>query len=478
MEKRIQVDVIGFPTPFSNEQLSDIRTKLENQLSELCLSDAEEKVYFTLSRKKENNEFLTDEELEVLKKLEQRKRDSKLLIDNAHILQNQMLLWGGYSAGICYMKDSWEDLFNENPLNTLKRIRQTLNSGHHSVYDHQQINLLLTGIPKIMAMFLNNEGQYTTSEKSARYTKMNDISDKEKELYYKWLEIIKSRVLEEYGYLGKYNPKFTPTGAEKIGQENARYMTSVGTPTTMEYSTSYRQLNYLYSWLEDFGRQGDSNFVQFILPFFEDFKTALEIKNEFLSYESDGKKVLLEPGLHKNEKNRGYSLLVDLERHNATKEVFDYVYTLKYKVSFASLAQFHRYRPARCTMAILDEPEYFVPPIVKGTHSLKSLESEWLADISKVADLYPQGMKVSVCETGTLDQFIEKGKERACINAQQETREMYLYLVRYLYNNLLVSNPYWAKYLKPYLGMRCTYPDYRCPASCKLPHDVKEKIKI
>ena len=43
-------------------------------------------------------------------------------------------------------------------------------------------------------MVLNNEHQYTTSEKSARYTKMK-LSQKEQLVYDKWLEMFKNRII-------------------------------------------------------------------------------------------------------------------------------------------------------------------------------------------------------------------------------------------------------------------------------------------
>ena len=84
------------------------------------------------------------------------------------------------SKGI-FVYDSFEAILAEPVENTQKRVSQTLKSGHHSVYDHPTYNLALEEIPKILAMILNNEGMYTTSEKSARYTKMK-LEDKEKEI--------------------------------------------------------------------------------------------------------------------------------------------------------------------------------------------------------------------------------------------------------------------------------------------------------
>ena len=86
----------------------------------------------------------------------------------------------GKIAGVCYDKEGFEHLLKEDIENTKKRINNTLNNGHHSVYDHIMINFNIKGIPKILAMVLNNEHQYTTSEKSGRYTNVtynNSISN-------------------------------------------------------------------------------------------------------------------------------------------------------------------------------------------------------------------------------------------------------------------------------------------------------------
>ena len=96
--------------------------------------------------------------------------------------KEEAINFSGKSAGICYMPDSLETLFSEPIEKTEKRAKGTLASGHHSVFGHVTYNLSLEGIPKILAMILNNEKIYNTSEKSARYTKM-EPSDKEKALY-------------------------------------------------------------------------------------------------------------------------------------------------------------------------------------------------------------------------------------------------------------------------------------------------------
>ena len=114
--------------------------------------------------------------------------------DNTYDKEDSILL-SGKVAGVCYDKEGFNHLKDEDTSKTNRRVDMTLNNGHHSVYDHNSISLNITGIPKILAMVINNEKQYTTSEKSARYTKVvkddTIISSREEELYNKWIEIFK-----------------------------------------------------------------------------------------------------------------------------------------------------------------------------------------------------------------------------------------------------------------------------------------------
>ena len=152
--------------------------------------------------------------------------------------------FAGKAAGICYMPEDFDAILNEDEEKTMKRAKGTLKSGHHSVYDHVYFNLLIENAPKILAMILNNEGMYTTSEKSARYTKM-EPSPEELELYNKWLNIFYSLIKEEYAekYLKYFDNSEAPmekaeVAMKKLAQENARYMISVFTNTVMEYTVS------------------------------------------------------------------------------------------------------------------------------------------------------------------------------------------------------------------------------------------------
>ena len=152
------------------------------------------------------------------------------------------LLFGGRAAGICYNKEGYNALVNEDVEKTLRRVDMTLSGGHHSVYGHSDVILNIQKIPKILAMVINNEHEYNTSEKSARYTPVTKtgspvITEKEEELYAKWMEIFNAEMTKKYGDV------FDSKKINKLAQENARYLVTVFMDTQMLYKTSLRQIN-------------------------------------------------------------------------------------------------------------------------------------------------------------------------------------------------------------------------------------------
>jgi len=251
--------------------------------------------------------------------------------------------FSGKSAGICYLPDTVETLFNEVPEKTRKRAENNIISGHHSVFGHTTYNLCFDGIPKILAMVLNNEKVYNTSEKSARYTRM-EPSIEEKELYEKWIEIYKEQILKRY-------PNFEEKRTQKLAQENARYLISVFTPATiMEYTVNFEQINYIIGWARDYiSKEGNDEFS---------FKLRKVFK-EFL-YEMPNLEV---EGLNSGTKNRRFSLFAKRNR----KEEFGENYSVNYLASFAQLAQAQRHRTLSYEMTLLDKAQYYVPPIIRNT---------------------------------------------------------------------------------------------------------------
>ena len=347
--------------------------------------------------------------------------------------------FSGKSAGICYLPDTVETLFAEAPEKTQRRADGNIKSGHHSVFGHPTYNLCLEGIPKILAMILNNEKIYNTSEKSARYTHM-EPSPQEKELYEKWIEIFKEQILTQY-------PKFEDKRALKLAQENARYLISVFTPATvMEYTVNFGQLNYIINWAKDYIKNAEEN--SFSIKLKETFK-------EFLAAMPD----LEIEGLDSRNKNRNFSLFAKRKNRN---EEFGENYSVTYLASFAQLAQAQRHRTLSYEMTLLDEPKYYVPTIIAGTN----LEQEWLKDISSLKEFFPQGMLVQVNERGTIENFVLKCMERLCgfsqLEIMQETKNI---MNKYL--EATKDKPELYQYLLPYSrGARCTFPGWKCDSPC------------
>ena len=347
--------------------------------------------------------------------------------------------FSGKSAGICYLPDTVETLFAEAPEKTQRRADGNIKSGHHSVFGHPTYNLCFEGIPKILAMILNNEKIYNTSEKSARYTHM-EPSPQEKELYEKWIEIFKEQILTQY-------PKFEDKRALKLAQENARYLISVFTPATvMEYTVNFGQLNYIINWAKDYIKNAEEN--AFSIKLKETFK-------EFLAVMPD----LEIEGLDSRNKNRNFSLFAKRKNRN---EEFGENYSVTYLASFAQLAQAQRHRTLSYEITLLDEPKYYVPPIIAGTN----LEKEWLKDISSLKEFFPQGMLVQVNERGTIENFVLKCMERLCgfsqLEIMQETKNI---MNKYL--EATKDKPELYQYLLPYSrGARCTFPGWKCDSPC------------
>lgn len=351
----------------------------------------------------------------------------------------------GHCAGICYMADNFETLQNEDPTKTQKRVIQTMTGGHHSVFDHNYITLYLEGIPKLLAMFLNNEKMYTTSEKSARYTRMTDISEMEERIYNKWLRNF-TQVIEE-----KY-PEMKAKKVEKLAMENARYMLSIFTPTCMAYTISYRQLNYLYSWLNNLTSLFADN---------EKWQTAIK----------DFSQALFDTGYinpnFKDIKNRSFSLFQPQEKIIGTKEVFSDVYSICYLGSFAQLAQAQRHRTINYTCAFPDNNSYYVPPILVNGYKM-----EWLKDCARLeqAGIIPQCKQLLIREKGVYENLILKAKERICSAAQLEiAQQTQSTLEEYVKHLSEEAQDTWIwEDIQQYMTYkaRCTYPDFNCPTPC------------
>lgn len=352
----------------------------------------------------------------------------------------EAIQFSGKSAGICYMPDTIETLFTESEEKSIKRANNTLKMGHHSVFDHVVYNLSLSNIPKILAMLLNNEGIYTTSEKSARYTKMQ-LQGIEKERYEKWISIFQEEIKKQY-------PEMEEKKILKLAMENARYLISIFTPsTTMEYTVSLRQLNYIVSFFKNYiAQEADTPFSKKLKPVLQDFINQMQ-------------NIVVE-GLNADEKSRKLSLFATRDY----QQEFGECYSINYEGTFAQYAQAQRHRTLRYNLRIPEIPKFYIPALLKQNQELCN---QWKEDCHILEQEYPQGMLVSINERGNVEDFILKCKERLCGCAQleimlqtKETLECYL-------ANTKNTNKQVYQYLEPYQkGIRCLFPDYRCPSAC------------
>ena len=377
--------------------------------------------------------------------------------------KNEAIMLSGKFAGVCYDEEGFEHLINEPVERTMRRIARTLNDGHHSVYDHILINFNLQNLPKILAMVLNNEHQYTTSEKSARYTPVvrkdgSIITEDEERLYNKWLNIFKIKIKSQYGYI------YNDSKIQKLAQENARYLVTVFMPTQMIYSTSFRQINYISSWMQNYiaTANRDNDFEKKLATYMNEFIEELNNLN------------VLEDGLLRNEKHRQLSMFG--KNLDAKEEHFGDVYSTLYKGSLAEYAQAQRHRTLDYQMEFLDKKEYYIPPIIADD---QMLVDEWLGDMQIVRGVTPQGELVKISEVGKYEDFILKCKERLCSGAQleiaEQTRET---LLRYKKALEKLGSPL-AKDIQKYChGARCTFPDFDCTSDCKFTEGKKLVRKI
>jgi hypothetical protein len=382
-------------------------------------------------------------------------------LENENI-SNSLDITSGHAAAVCYLTGNINDAKTEAIDKTLSRINRVKKGGHHSVFDHTRISLEIEGLPKALAMVLNNEHDYATSEKSARYTKMV-LQPGEKVLYDKWLKIFKELI--ENKYASDASGLFNESKIEKLAQENSRYLTSVYTPTSMIYSTSYRQFNYLYHFMQnEIENKNTDKFYDGLKPAMKDFCKALEkigIIDEFLQ---DGK-------------GREFSL-IRKAGYPLEKVFTGDTYSTTYKGSLAQFAQAQRHRTLDYSFNLLDNDEYYVPPILLAT---PHLVEEWRNDCEKQSSALPVGTMVQINETGVLRNFILKMCERKCSFSQLEINQQTDATLNEYVNSLKLQNHPVAEELGKWQnGSRCRAPKtskFGLPTySCQNPCGFKEGI--
>ncbi|MDR0850155.1 MAG: FAD-dependent thymidylate synthase [Christensenellaceae bacterium] len=360
------------------------------------------------------------------------------------------------SAHVCYMRGNVETILAEDLQKTRDRLKQIETSYHHSPFDHAHISLELDGISKQLAMILNDEQDYATSEKSARFTKMELPSEQQK-LFDKWDKILKKEINGAYS-----DAPFVQNKIQKLSQENARYTSSYFNPsTTMIHTFSYRQLNILCGLMEKFIAQPPVKGIVY-----DNLKSEMQ---EFVGQiQNLG---LYKPALAEATHGRRLKFFSP----HKYEPMFSDVYQTNYYGSIAQLAQAHRHRTNQfgTYTGYFDgdvkthNPRFFVPPVLRGD---KSLTMEWNEDLLgqfKEGDI-PQGTLLSINESGVLDDFINsKCRERLCSQAQQEISMQTFDTAQRYYDTLVETGHPRAYELKPVLkGAGCRSGIRECTTPC------------
>lgn len=315
------------------------------------------------------------------------------------------------AARMCYSeKDPDEIRAEEYNANLVDNV--LINNRHQSPFDHFNLTFYFGGFPKAFAMLMNNQRPYTTSEKSARYTQMSSVVPEQKQLYNKWMKIFMEKIKQVYpekDFPKLYSQKGNqPALYEKLAQENARYMTSVFTPTRMWHTISLAQMNIIAGNMEDFVNANSSDTQD---PFRRRLGESIQ---EFL--DSEVVKQWRIPDL-KDKTGRGLIFF--------GKRVEEYfgedIYSTNNLISFACLAQAHRHRILRYHIVQgeqLGAPyAFFVPPLVQE----EGMDTSWIRDLESVAQTdFPQAQRVLVAERGMREDLFAKTRERICGLAQLE----------------------------------------------------------
>lgn len=352
-----------------------------------------------------------------------------------------MIEFGLKCARICYTEKDWEKIQKE-PVNE-QLLNRLLNSGHHSVFEHMNLTFDFNKMSKALVMLFNNEKQYATSEKSVRYTVMSDIAPEQKRLYDKWMSALIPEINKVYPQMRDNSAR--DVAIKKLAQENARYMTSVFTPTKMVHTINLRQLNFIQQQFERFAEQYKNSGDEFKV------RLATEMQ-DFLSQTKN----LRIPKLD-NQTDRGFSILPEQELIVST-EAGD-MYSRVYPLSFAGLAQAHRHRTISYNVLSGTEKGakegFFCPPIVAEAGK----ESEWLDDLNEVAkEDFPQAQLINVYERGRLEDFRSKAMLRLCGHAQLEIMQNTL-------DTAKRYNGYQFIYGEDALKPKCLQ-DFKCPSPC------------
>ena len=442
--------------------------------------------------------------------------DDNISIDR---INKDLTIFSGKAAGVCYMPDDYTEKGIQDSEKALKRALGNAKSGHHSVYEHGHLSFIIK-TNKMMCMILNSLGVYTTSEKSARYTKMHPETELEQQIYNKWRHKLQDIILEKLPNIDdidlskrlckkmgiEYNPNTVRNRSVshikddeylekelnelknsetlpsyKLANENARYMISVFTPTTLMYTMSFRQVFLVIDYLNSLAlnlqwiiKEYDFNFAKRLLPYVEELRDLfIKTIGEKRITDNKNQYIKLLAAQHIGDVINGkLNVYEDLSKRLGSTEKDNIAdsYTVTYIGSLAMLAQAHRHRTLKYKMYMLEAGDYgfYTPEIIKNTE----YQVEWQKDIEKLADFIPQGTLVEITEQGQIEDFVLKCKERLCGRAQLEIMRSTVNTAEKMLankDNLSYINQQLISSITDKNGNivpRCKFYDFNCSEGC------------
>lgn len=386
----------------------------------------------------------------------------KLNEENKKRLKDIILQYCGTISGECYCSDSMATLIAQPSKKAFARAQRCSDGGHLSVFGHYKVTLEFVDFPKALLMLLNNNHLNNTSERSGRYTSMQNAcrSEQDLNLYNKWHEIFVDKIAKTYGTT---HPNiFTPAVIDKKANENARYIISSFYKTSMVYTNDIREFTHISKTIEEILKNENMH------PFYKGMKDELIEFNTLLK----GTGLVFEEFNDQTEKDFG---LIAKDNKIITPYYGDCIADT-YKLSLSIVAHLHRHRFTNISIAFDKDPTFFVPPIIADD---KALVENWLNDCKSQIDVIPQALLVNVNEIIPAKLLPKKYGERLCYNAQLEFCNCCVEQVKRILKNLDPNTSGVREIFENIKGSRCTWQKgYKCSNPCGFIEGIKCTRKI
>lgn len=402
----------------------------------------------------------------------------------------QAFIYSGIKAAWCYKPGSaTPDSIRSMSEDTLLRIGiETFLNDHGTPDEHYEISVEITEIPKLLCMILNDEHQYTTCERSLRYTKVKEseyITDLEVAKYNKWynlnLEMFKNNYYDWFLKVNKNDDKMALKDMEKKAGENARNFVSILTPTSIAYTAPWYQWQKIATYLLDMANSPKTNLEKLAAPYaFELVSKLIDLNVVVLTEIVDvlypdfkTKNNFYKKFLYTNNKGIKLSMFAHNNPFSGINKPNEFGSSISYNsfMSIAACAQAQRHRTCDFEFQEMKEFKFYIPEFIKNTE----YEQEYIKDMLEVKHLYPQGQMLNFNLISSLKNIIWfMGQERACEKAQQEIANWYVNIfLPDIIKGLEEKSEYQEEVnvlKRNYLNKcRCAYPNYHCPSPCGHP---------